>query len=62
MAVLPSQGGSEGTWGTELNTWLLVEHSATGTHTGTTFYASMASNMVINEDQIITNKNELIYV
>jgi hypothetical protein len=32
MATRPSQGGSDGTWGTELNAWLDVEHASDGTH------------------------------
>lgn len=34
MAVLPTPGGSSGTWGTELNTWLLVGHDTDGTTLG----------------------------
>lgn len=32
MATLPTVGGSTNTWGTELNTWLQVEHTAAGLH------------------------------
>jgi hypothetical protein len=32
MATLPTPGGDEGTWGDELNEWLLVEHATDGTH------------------------------
>lgn len=31
MAVLPTVGGSSGTWGTELNNWLTVAHKSDGT-------------------------------
>jgi len=32
MAAQPTPGGSDGTWGTELNAYLDVEHNSDGTH------------------------------
>lgn len=32
MATLPTPGADNGTWGDELNEWLLVEHEEDGTH------------------------------
>lgn len=34
MAALPTPGGSDGTYGTELNEYLRIEHNADGTHNG----------------------------
>lgn len=34
MPALPTPGGSSGTWGDELNDWLLVDHNADGTNIG----------------------------
>lgn len=62
MAVLPQQGGSEGTWGTELNTWLQVEHSATANHDSAAFFDTVGDHLVMFDDDIITNKNELVYI
>lgn len=32
MPSLPTQGGNNGTWGDDLNTWLLVDHNSDGTN------------------------------
>jgi len=32
MATIPSQGGSDGTWGTEIIAHLAVEHDSEGYH------------------------------
>lgn len=51
MATLPSQGGSDGTWGTELNAWLQVEHASDGTHSIVLFYEN---NILSYENEILT--------
>lgn len=32
MPSLPTQGGNNGTWGDDLNTWLLADHNSDGTN------------------------------
>ena len=39
MATLPTVGGSNNTWGTELNAYLQIEHNTDGTHKQSTFSA-----------------------
>ena len=62
MATLPSQGGSEGTWGTELNAVITTEHTSTGTHDSVVFMATLSSQMIMNNDNVISNNNELIFI
>lgn len=51
MASLPSQGGSDGTWGTELNAWLQVEHGSDGTHD---LIVSWENDAVFYEGDLVT--------
>lgn len=62
MATLPSQGGSEGTWGTELNEWLEVEHATDGSHDSVVFMATLSGQMLMNNDNVISNNNELVFL
>ena len=64
MAVLPTQGGSENTWGTELNAWLVVEHSATGSHNTVGFLETISDHLLFDFDgNMLTDLNgELVYI
>ncbi len=42
MPSLPTPGGSPGSWGTELNAWLLVGHDASGNNLSGGFYNAYA--------------------
>ncbi|NVM22100.1 MAG: hypothetical protein HWN68_10020 [Desulfobacterales bacterium] len=48
--TLPSQGGSDGTWGTELNAWLQFEHASDGTH----------STMLTYEGEILVYEGDIL--
>lgn len=50
MATLPTPGSDEGTWGTELNTYLRVGHRANGTH----------DDPMCNENQVVCNLNQVV--
>jgi len=45
MPSLPTVGGSTGTWGTELNAWLLVGHNSAGNNIGGTKRLSIPLNV-----------------
>jgi hypothetical protein len=49
-ATLPSQGGSDGVWGTELNNWLQYEHASDGTH----------STFLCYENDVLCYENEIL--
>lgn len=46
MATLPTSGGDDGTWGDELNEFLLVDHNADGTH-------KLTANIDFNDNQAL---------
>lgn len=60
MATLPTPGGDHGTWGTELNEWLLVGHDANGNNLGGsggfTDYESRSSNTILG----VADKGKII--
>ena len=63
MATLPAQGGSTGTWGTELNAWLETEHNSDGSHNSDTFIDSLGAKLIISgAGSIITKDALLIYL
>jgi len=62
MADLPSQGGSDGTWGTELNTWLQTEHNADASHNSSTFFDTLGTYLAIHNGEIMTHDGELVYL
>ena len=62
-ATLPTVGGDEGTWGTELNTWCLVNHAADGTHDDLDGMICIVGNMLCYEGAVLVYENEpLIYI
>lgn len=50
MATLPTVGGDEGTWGTELNAWLQVEHEADGGHDNDEFVGALNKKLVYSSE------------
>lgn len=50
MATIPSQGGSSGTWGTELNAWLQEEHASDGSH----------SVILVYEGDVLTYEGDIL--
>jgi len=52
MATKPAQGGSTGTWGTELNAHLEVEHDTKGNHT---YFVCNEDHRVCNVDSVVSN-------
>jgi len=55
-ATLPTQGADEGTWGTELNTWLQVSHESDGGHDNDQCIADLNNKIVFsNICPIVTN-------
>ena len=51
-ATLPTQGGDDGTWGTELNTWLVVEHDTDGTHDSAVFLSTLFGQLVYTDGNV----------
>ncbi len=74
MPAIPIQGANSGTWGTDLNAFLEVEHEGTdGTHkaiTATSITSSgtvsaplvsgVAYNIVCNGNQVVCNDNQVV--
>ncbi len=53
MAVLPTDGGSEGVWCALYNAYLLVEHNADGTHDIGSLISFSAMSVVDSEDNTL---------
>ena len=61
MATKPTQGGSDGTWGTELNANIDVGHDSDGTHTSSQMLTDMGwSPTSYGGEQSITFPNGLV--
>lgn len=52
MATHPEQGGSDGTWGTEIMAWLETQHDNEGYHT---LFVCNENQVVCNEDVMVCN-------
>ena len=61
MADLPVQGGNEGTWGTDLNTWLQVEHESDGGHDNDTFVGALNNKFLFTSNGIVVNDSGILF-
>lgn len=48
--TLPAQGGSNGTWGTELNNWLKHAHTTAGKH----------NTLLCYENEVLCYENDVL--